>query len=151
MAPRRKKRTLDEAARVRHLVSVDAANVMRRLRARQGEMVKLFSRLRDRGPLLGVIHSWYWSITFAELKVVEPFEQKAINEFYEMLGELRWYLQYTEDMPVQVALRITTLARQLEGFYRRLVEAIGPPDGEGAPVVDAEVVGARGRGKATGA
>ncbi len=40
------------AARTRQLIALDATNVMRRLAARQEEMIALFSRLRDRAPLL---------------------------------------------------------------------------------------------------
>jgi hypothetical protein len=130
----------DLARRVRHLIAVDATNVMARLRGRQVEMVSLFSRMRDRSPLLGVIHSWFHSITFGDLVKVEPAEQRAINQFYELLGEVRWYLQYTEDMPLQVQKRVTLFMRQLETKYRRLIEVIGPPDAEGAPVVEATVV-----------
>lgn len=104
-------------------------------------MVSLFSRLRDRNPMLETVKSWFMTITFADLAALEPVEQAAVNAFYEQLGELRWYLQYTEDMPNQVHLKVAQRVLQLETAYRKLSAVIGPPDAEGAPVIDAEVVG----------
>jgi hypothetical protein len=128
------------ARRVRHLIALDAANVVSRLRARRTEMVHLFSRLRDRGPLLKVIQNWFHSASFGDLARLEPFEQQAINRFYEVLGDLRWYLEYTEDMPLQIQHHLTEFTHRLEASHRRLTAAIGPPDAEGAPVVEAVVV-----------
>jgi hypothetical protein len=137
MAARRK--TAGAARRVRHLVSLDAATIMARLRGRQEEMVSIFSRTRDRSPLLGAIHSLQQTMTFTDLVSLEPAEQRAVSQFYETLGELRWYLQYTEDMPLQIRQRVTLAMTELETNHRRLVQAVGAPDGDGAPVVDGTV------------
>lgn len=141
--PRRPKS--DEAARVRHLLALDAANLMSRLRARHADMVALFSRLRDRGPLLETVQCWFTSISFGELCLLSPAEQLAANGFYELLGEVRWYLQYTEDMPGTVQQRLGTFLRRLEERHVALVAALGPPDASGAPVVNAEVIRPRTR------
>lgn len=114
---------------------------MRRLLSRHHEMVSLFSRLRDRNPMLEAVKSWFQTVTFADLVVLDPAEQGSVNAFYEQLGELRWYMQHTEDMPNQVQLKIAQHVLQLEAAYRKLCVVIGPPDAEGAPVVEAEVVG----------
>ncbi|MBK7863246.1 MAG: hypothetical protein IPJ65_32500 [Archangiaceae bacterium] len=137
MARRRKP---NAAQRVRQLIALDGAKVMKRLQSRQTEMVRLFSRLRDRSPLLEVVDSWFQSITFTELSALDPHEQRAVTTFYELLGELRWYLQYTEDMPLQVQQRVTKFVHELRAAHRALTSVIGPPDGEGTPVVEAQVV-----------
>jgi hypothetical protein len=140
--PRKKKPAppAEASVRVRHLIALDAANVMRRLLARQVEMVGLFSRLRDRAPMLQSVHSSFHSAGFPELVVLEPGEQAVVNAFYEELAELRWYFQYTEDMPTTVqattALRVKTLAEA----HARLTGIIGGPLSAGAPAVDARVV-----------
>ncbi len=136
----RRKKTRDAGERVRHLIAVDAAAVMKRLAARQTEMVRLFSRLRDRSPLLEVVSSWFSSITFSELAAIEPHEQKAVNAFYELLSDLRWYLQYTEDMPLQVQQRVVKFAQELRVAHRALTEVIGPAEAEGAEVIEAQVL-----------
>ncbi|MBL8955202.1 MAG: hypothetical protein JNK82_30775 [Myxococcaceae bacterium] len=138
--PRKKKPNRDAAERVRHLIAVDTAAVMKRLATRQTEMVRLFSRLRDRSPLLEVVHSWFSTISFGELAAIEPHEQKAVNAFYELLSDLRWYLQYTEDMPLQVQQRVVKFAHELRAAHRALTEVIGPAEAEGAEVIEAQVL-----------
>lgn len=140
MAARRRPRHDDATARTRHLLALDAANVMRRLAARRDEMVTLFSRLRSREPMLETIQSWFGSISFAELSALPRAEQSAVNAFYASLEELRWYLRYTEDMPGTVHKTALRHCRRLELAFGRLVDALGPPTPDGAPVVDADVV-----------
>jgi hypothetical protein len=142
MARKPKKRPLNTelAARVRHLVALDAANLMVRITARHDAMVSLFSRLRDRNPLLQTVHSWFLTVDFSELAALEPFEQNAVNQFYSLVGELRWYLQYTEDMPALVRTKVSNFVRRLAEAHLKLTQIIGPPDTDGAPVVEGEVV-----------
>lgn len=140
MARKRSQSQLAAAARVRHVLAMDAANVMKRLHTRQDEMVRLFSRLRDRSPLMATVHTWFTTITLAELQLLEPPEQHAVNAFYERLDELRWYLEYTEEMPTHVREKLTRHIRHLDESHRALTAAIGPADATGAPVVDAKVV-----------
>lgn len=144
-----KRRTAANAPRVRHLLSIDANNVMTRLAARGDAMVGLFSRLRDREPMLLVLDTWFESIAFSELAQLEPFEQKSVNRFYELLSEVRWYLAYTEEMPLQVQTKLTGFTRRLEAAFRELMATIGPPEADGAQVVDVRVVSKAGRPRRT--
>lgn len=137
MGARRKPKVDPLAVRVRHLVALDATNVLRRLTARQDQMVALFSRLRDRGPLVETLASWFLTARFEDLVALEPLEQRAINDFYAQLDELRWYLRYTEDMPLQVRQRLVKDVRALDEALRALLAVIGGLDDAGAKVVDA--------------
>lgn len=143
MAARRKPKPPQLAERVRHLLALDAATVLQRLESRQDEMLTLFSRLRDRAPLLEAIQSAYASITFGELVALAPAEQLAVSTFFETLFELRWYLQYTEEMPQQVQLKLAQHLKRLRAAHQRLTAVIGPPDAHGAPVVEVKVVRSR--------
>lgn len=136
----RRKTKQDQQVRIRHLIALDARNVMKRLASRRDEMVQLFSRLRDREPLLVAVHTWFVTITFGELSILEPHEQNAVSAFYELLADLRWYLQYTQDMPQKLQQRLDQHLKELDERYRELTAAIGPPDAKGGPVVDAKVV-----------
>ena len=134
----------DKATRVRHLISLDARNVMTRLDARQSEMLALFSRLRDRTPMLSTIQCWFSSAQFGELVELDQREQVIVNGFYECLDELRWYFTYTEDMPSTAQLTLGLMLRKLEISYKHLLVALGPPVRPEGPTVvesvDAEVV-----------
>jgi hypothetical protein len=136
---RRKK--LDETSdRVRNLIALDAALIMRRLEARRDEMFTLFSRLRSREPMLSTIATRFTSATFHDLVHMPEKEQAVVHGFYERLDEMRWYFTYTEDMPSTVQLTFTTLHRRLEEAYRLLVVALGPPVTPDVAVVEAEPV-----------
>ena len=138
--PKKKVLSTELAARVRHLVALDAANLMARLLSRHEPMVSLFSRLRDRNPMMQTVNSWFLSVDFKELAALEPFEQNAVNQFYSLVGELRWYLQYTEDMPALVRQKVANFVRRMSEAHVKLTAIIGPPDADGAPVVEGEVV-----------
>lgn len=142
MASRRKPKP-SRATQIRHQLALDAANVLTRIVSRQHEMVGLFSRLRDRSPMLEAIRSSFLTITFSDLAELSVVEQKSVNAFYELLDELRWYLQYTEDMPTQVLLKVATFVGKLQTSHRQLVVVIGPASAEGAAVVEAVVVSKR--------
>ncbi|MCP3144486.1 hypothetical protein [Pyxidicoccus xibeiensis] len=137
----RRKKAEEMAARVRNLLAMDAAGIMRRLEARRDEMFTLFSRLRSREPLLGTIASRYADGAFDQLIHLSEQEQSVVDHFYERLDELRWYFTYTEDMPGTAQLIFTKLHKRLEESYRLLVVTLGPPARpDGARVVDAEVI-----------
>jgi hypothetical protein len=138
---RRKKPLLEETpARVRNLIALDAALIMRRLEARRDEMFTLFSRLRSREPMLTTISTRFTSATFHDLVHLPEREQAVVHAFYERLDEMRWYFTYTEDMPSTVQQTFTALHRRLEEAYRLLVVALGPPVPPDVAVVEAEPV-----------
>ncbi|MBJ6762878.1 hypothetical protein JGU66_19110 [Myxococcaceae bacterium JPH2] len=139
MARRRK---ADEmTARVRNLLAMDAAGIMRRLDARRDEMFLLFSRLRSREPLLGTIASRYADGAFTQLVHLTEQESAVVDHFYSRLDELRWYFTYTEDMPGTAQLTFNALHRRLEESYRVLRATLGPPARpDGVQVVDGQAV-----------
>lgn len=141
MAPRRKTKADEARVRICHLIALDATNVVRRLQERSEEMVTLFSQLRSRQPLLDTLDSRFSSVRFEDLVQLEPPLQAAVNAFYESLEGLRWYAQYTEDMPLMVRRTITQHQRRIELALVGLLEALGLPlAGSGPVVVDVEVV-----------
>jgi hypothetical protein len=138
---RRKKPEDESARRVRNLIALDAALIMRRLEARRDEMFVLFSRLRSREPMLTTLATRFTSATFHDLVHLPETEQAVVHGFHERLDEMRWYFTYTEDMPGTVQQTFHGLHRRLEEAYRQLVVALGPPlSPQGAVVVEAEPV-----------
>jgi hypothetical protein len=136
----RRKKQDETPPRVRNLIALDAALIMRRLGARRDEMFTLFSRLRSREPMLSTIATRFTSATFHDLVHLPEREQAVVHGFYERLDEMRWYFTYTEDMPSTVQQTFTALHRRLEEAYRLLVVALGPPVTPDVAVVEAEPV-----------
>jgi hypothetical protein len=138
---RRKKPEDESARRVRNLIALDAALIMRRLEARREEMFALFSRLRSREPMLTTLSTRFTSATFHDLVHLPESEQAVVHGFHERLEEMRWYFTYTEDMPGTVQQTFSVLYRRLEEAYRQLVVTLGPPASpQGTVVVEAEPV-----------
>ncbi len=125
-----------DTARVRHLLSMDADSVMKRLASKQVEAVALFSRLRTREGMVELCRSGFTTITFSELVRLDPAEQQAVEAFHHVLDELRWYVRYTEDMPSTVKSTVTLYVARLDGLHRLLNAAIGPPEAKGHRVID---------------
>ncbi len=137
----RRKKPDEASERVRNLIALDAALIMRRLGARRDEMFVLFSRLRSREPMLTTIATRFTSATFHDLVHLPEREQAVVHGFYERLDEMRWYFTYTEDMPSTVQQTFSGLHRRLEEAYRQLVVALGPPvTPDAAVVVEAEPI-----------
>lgn len=126
-----------DTAKVRHLISLDAAAVMKRIDAKQDEAVGLFSRLRTREGMIELCRSSFSSVTFSELARLDPREQTVTFTFHEVLDQLRWYVAYTEDMPSTVKSTVSQYVRILGERHRDLVARIGPPDADGHPVIEA--------------
>ncbi|PTL76729.1 hypothetical protein [Vitiosangium sp. GDMCC 1.1324] len=137
----RRKQVDETTARVRNLIALDAANIMRRLEARRSEMFVLFSRLRSREPMLSTLATRYSTATFHDLVNLPAREQSVVDQFYECLDTLRWYFTYTEDMPSTAQQTFTTLHRRLEEAHRQLVATLGHPvSPDGTVVVEGEVL-----------
>ncbi|WP_375759926.1 hypothetical protein [Corallococcus exercitus] len=137
----RRKKADETTARVRNLLALDAAGIMRRLAARREEMFLLFSRLRSRDPLVETVASRYADGAFAQLIHLSEQEQAVVDHFYGRLDELRWYFTYTEDMPGTAHQTFSALHRRLEESYRLFVETLGlPVQPDGVRVVNAEAV-----------
>ncbi len=132
-----------DTARVRHLLSLDADAVMKRLTSKQDEAVGLFSRLRTREGMIELCRSSFTSITFSELVRLDPLEQAAVEAFHHTLGELRWYVRYTEDMPSTVKSTVTMYVVRLDELHHALNAAIGPPEAKGHRVIH---ISPRGKG-----
>ncbi|MGI5861394.1 MAG: hypothetical protein ACOX6T_04970 [Myxococcales bacterium] len=120
-------RPQSERERVRNLVALDAAALMSRIAARADEMIGLFSRHRDREPLLNPLRSRLPEMGFRELSLLSAREQSAVSAFVEALEALRWYFRYTVDMPSTAEQRFRVHRRSLDACYERLVAAVGPP------------------------
>lgn len=127
-----------DTAKVRHLLSLDATTIIRRIETKHEEAVGLFSRLRTREALIDLCRTTFNTVTFSELARLSPGEQKMIHAFHDVLHQLRWYVSYTEDMPSTVRSTVTQFARRLDELYHQLRATLGPPEGDGHPVIDAK-------------
>jgi len=119
-------RRVSERERIRNLIALDARGLMQRLAERKDEMIAMFSRHREREPLLTPLRSWVPSASFQEIVVLSPEQQAAVARFYEELDALRWYFRYTSDMPGTAQQIFGHHRKRLGEAYAGLDEALGP-------------------------
>lgn len=114
-----------ERDRVRHLLALDATAVMRRLADRREEMVKIFAHQRDRHALIEPLRSTFDTVRFSDLAILSIPEQRVVHDFHEALDDLRWYLQYTVDMPGTLEQRLHHYLRTLATAFEKLAHKLG--------------------------
>jgi hypothetical protein len=143
-----------EADRVRHLLALDAALLVRRLRRRRGEMVEAFAKHRERAALVEPLRSWYAGAGFRDLLLLPAAQLRALAAFYEAVDDLRWYFQHTEDMPGTLGRAFQAWCEEIDQAYGRLHAALGVDVGldpeDAADVVAAAVRAAEARAKERG-
>lgn len=93
---------------------------------------------------MSTTHTTLLSITFDTLAALPAREQKAATTFIELVAELRWYLQYTEDMPGLLGQQLERFVVRLDEGLVTLIRALGPLDADGTRVVEAEALQAPG-------
>ncbi len=134
MAARKCDDARDLSRRVRHLVTLEAVALVARLKRRGEDAVALFSRRRERGPLIEATQTRLQQLPFAELSALEPAEQKAVAVFCEAIERCHWYVSYTEDMPLLVKSTLGHFTTELENRLHALTQVLGEPADDGEPV-----------------
>ena len=121
---------------------------------RREMLIQLWSKDRIRMPLLRVLHSRYFELSFELLALFPPRTFQLLDEFYRALDSFTFYASYTEDMPQSLTQRFETFFSDLKDKAGPLMEQLkacapddlevqmisgGPPplvfEGEGADMV----------------
>ena len=94
-------------------------------------LIKLWSKERIRMPLLRVMHSRYFELSFELLALFPPRIYQLLDDFYRALDSFIFYVSYTEDMPQALMLRFDTFFQDLKersGTVLELLKACAPKD-----------------------
>jgi hypothetical protein len=108
----------DEVAR-RYLLllKLDIKNLFRRLASRKNEYIMIFALKRSREHFNTVFASRYEQAGFDELAYCSEETITALDQFYSHVEEIKWYLDYTEDMPNMVEDELSRMFHKLEEYY----------------------------------
>lgn len=79
-------------------MSLDAHNLYQRVDARKSEALYVFSSKRAREHFEKLFRSKYYDLSIEAMAMLEPTTISLLNEFYEKMDDLKWYLMHTEDM-----------------------------------------------------
>ena len=111
---------LSEKLRILTLVRLDAQRLYERVKGREIEYMHLFSSKRTRDHFPKIFDNRYDEMKIAELKLCEPETIVALDSFYHMVDEMRWYLYCTEDMPGTVQDNVGRYIHELGELHQTL-------------------------------
>lgn len=101
------------------LLHLEVERIVDELELRQTLLLKVWSKMRIRAPLLRLLRCRYEKIRPTDLLLLPLETLELLERFYRKLDEFRLYLQVTEDMP-------TTLATAWQQYKEALTQ-VGRP------------------------
>ena len=114
------KRSNKEIIKMMSIIQNDSNSLYDRLISREKEYLKILSLKRTRSHFQELFKSHYDTIRIEELKCFSVDLINAINSFYLVVADLKWYLSYTEDMPMVVQDKIEIELKNLDKCYSTL-------------------------------
>ncbi len=114
------KRPSEESLRVLTLLKLDAQRLFERINYRRPEYIQIFSVKRTRKHFSRIFKNKYDEVKLSDLKNCSPEVIVGLDNFYNKVDELRWYLEVTEDMPVTVEENVKCLINELKLLHRTL-------------------------------
>ncbi len=103
------------------LFKLDAFNLLQRIKTRRKEFVDIFAMRRTREHFAWVFASRYDRATIKDLAHCSGETIAALDQYYGLADEMKWYLFQTEDMPNTVEETIFRLTKRLEKLHSTLV------------------------------
>jgi hypothetical protein len=120
--------------RLRQLIAMEIGRVVEDLEVRRGFLVEVWSRHRDRGPLLDTVFTRWKTLALADLALIDAEAMIACEAFYRELDELRLYFQFTQDMPTTLDEQYALALARVQAYGNLALRMLGgaPP----RPIVD---------------
>jgi hypothetical protein len=120
------------------LIRLDAKNLFERIRDREVEYLTMFSLKRTRSHFPAVFRSRFKKVSISDLKYLSHEVIVALDDFYESVDKMEWYLSSTEDMPQTVDDRVHFFIKDLQKKYDLLTLYI---EGENEVAIESEEAG----------
>jgi hypothetical protein len=89
----------EKTLRLAGLIYNELDRIITDLELRKDLLFKLWTKERDRVPLIKTLHSRYYDIGLDYLVLFPNKLARQIDEFYRELEDFIFYVSYTEDMP----------------------------------------------------
>jgi hypothetical protein len=94
-----KSRNDEYTQRILTLLKIDANNVFKRIKSRKSEYLEIFALRRTREHFPMIFNNRYEETSLADLAHCSGELITTLDQFYNPVEEMRWYLFQTEDMP----------------------------------------------------
>jgi hypothetical protein len=107
-----------------YILRQDADSLMERLEIRLIQLCKLWSQERKRVPFLQTLRTKYFELPVAYLLNLSRPELEVLQQFYDELDRLLWYLEYTQDMPSTLERHLIKSFKNLQRYHQQMKETI---------------------------
>jgi hypothetical protein len=115
------KSSLDQLTqRILTLLKIDAQRLLERITDRKQEYVEVFALRRTREHFPFIFDNRYSKASVRDLSHCSLETITAIDQFYHVVDEMRWYLYCTEDMPNTVDDYVTRKIARLKKLFQTL-------------------------------
>jgi hypothetical protein len=111
---------MDYSGRILTLIQIDVNNLFDKIIKREKEYLTIFSIKRTREPFEYIFKNRYEDVPISDLKECSEELLVALDHFYRIIDDMRWYLFFTEDMPNTVEDRVYTFNRELVKKYDQI-------------------------------
>lgn len=102
------------------LLKLDAKNVLERVMDRRQAAMEVFALRRTREHFPEIFRTRYDNATFDDLAHCSSETILALDQFYNLVSEMRWYLFHTEDMPSTAEDNVFRMTKRLEKLHATL-------------------------------
>ncbi len=113
-------RISESAQRVLVILRLDSKRVFERIKYREQEYLSIFSMKRTRSHFPEIFKNKYETMSVEDLKECTSDVIVGLDQFYNKVDEIRWYLNVTEDMPNRVTDKMRHHIKELESYYQNL-------------------------------
>lgn len=103
------------------LLRLDATNLMTKIKERNIEFISEFSLKRTREHFKDIFFTRYFDLSAKDLIIFSEDLIVSMHEFYTEAENLKWYLNHTQDMTVQVTENVDHKIKNLEKYYNKLL------------------------------
>lgn len=111
---------INEKLKVLTILRLDAQRLYERVKERELEYMQIFSAKRTREHFPMIFKNRYENVSLYDLKMCEQETIVALDSFYHMVDEMRWYLFCTEDMPGTVQDNVERYIFELGELHQTL-------------------------------
>jgi hypothetical protein len=110
----------EHTQRILLLLKNDANNLFNRIQERKSEYLEIFALRRTREHFPMIFKNRYEETSLADLSNCSSELITILDQFYNQVEEVSWYLYQTEDMPNTVEDYIDRKIRKMESLIETL-------------------------------
>ncbi len=102
------------------LLKIDVKNLMYRIEKRKRDYLNEFSLKRTREHFRDIFKSRYDTVSIGDLKELGQETIVSLDQFYQEVDELHWYVKHTQDMAQMMSDKVDAYIRSIKAKYDML-------------------------------